>query len=235
MKAKNPTVINQEVQKYCNDIIKEVYYINAHSISDLHPQLSALATEGSDFIESESVKSKFGIKAVVAGYSNAELTLLKNYLNNLKQTHIKKVYRIPLRSFNVVTGEFSASAVVAKTMDYYTVFSIEVPDGFDGNVSFVKVVPDIGYIDPAKGEAVTQALSSVLEDVFNEEGISDMRDNALLYYAPKLSNGAFSIDVAKSTKIIDITIDTSGIKDISTWEYNPYVLVQVMYFKRGVR
>ena len=39
MKSDNPSVLNNEVQKHVNELIKEVYKVEAHSINDFGSDL----------------------------------------------------------------------------------------------------------------------------------------------------------------------------------------------------
>jgi hypothetical protein len=230
---KNSSVINNNLQAYCNEIIKEVYYIKAHSIKDLKPGLDVEVSDGCEHIETESAKSEFGIKAVVAGYSYREIYILKNYLNTLKQTTLKKTYKIPLIKENIISGYFDGSFLSKATkLSYYSVFSMEVPDGFDGNISFVKVVPDKNKDVSSAGTILSNALVAAFRSAL--PGTTN-NDNAFLYYAPRIYRGAFSIDVAKSKKVINITVDTSGFSDKEKWDYDAYLVVQITFFKRGVR
>lgn len=234
MKAKNPSVINQECQKYVNDIVKKVYKIPAHSIKTFSPDLSATpTTNGSDVIENDFTTGKFSFRSLLNGIPYYVIFLLKNYLALFRQTKIERTYKMPLMATKVVGGTFSGSGVMAPiTITGYSNLNIEVPDGYDGNLSFVKVVIDPDYQDVSLSTGVKKTIVDNLQALSPN---TTRTFDALLYYAPRLKAGSWSIDVAKSTKSIMVTVDATGFEDKGAVDFDHSLVVRVIYFKRGVK
>lgn len=234
MKSDNPSVLNNEVQKHVNEIIKEVYEVEAHSINDFGSDLSGSSTvNGNNFIEDAMTQTELSFRSTINGLEFRDIYLYKNYLKNFKQTSIVKYYKIPLNGSKVIGASVITNISSASEMRGISTLPIPVPDGFDGNNSFVKVMLDdttTDTLDSSGGTTTHDLFVQILYDLKN-----DLRNspNAILYYASDLHSGSFGIEVAKSTSLIQININSTGLKSEYTTE--PMLTVKVVYFKRGVK
>ena len=234
MKTDNPSVLNNEVQKYVNDILKEVYSINTHSISDFGSDLdSASSVQGSNFIEEAMTDTELSFRSTINGLQYRDLYLFKNYLKNYKQSSITKYYYMPLNGSKVVGSTVATTITSAIQIDGLATLTIDVPDGYNGNTAFVKVVLDDNSPDALDGSGGTTEHDNLVAILDNISSDTRASQNALLYYASDLHEGSFGIEIAKSTASIQVNINSSGLS--GSYETEPNLVVKVVYFKRGVK
>jgi len=226
--SKNASVLNHEVQKYVNWIIKKVYKVPSHSIKTFDCDLSTTPTDGNSYIEDSFSDGKFTFRSVLNGIPYRTIFLLKNYLYNFYQTKLEKTYNLPINNQALWGGE-GLSAVV--TADGFVTLTIKVPNGFDGNLSFVKVTTDWYDADPVKNLSRYDSLVRALNTTINK---TSKTYDAILYYGHNVNSGQFGVEIAKARRTITISVNTTGIESLAS-KINAHFFAKVTYFKRGLK
>lgn len=229
MISRNSSVINHALQKYANWIIRKVYKIPSHAVRLFNADLdSESSAKGNTFVENSFADGKFTFRSVLGGIPYRSIFLFKNYLKNNRQTILKKSYRINFGGETVVGHSGYSSSI---TIPGLTNHSIQVPQGYDGNLAFVKVMTGYLDADPDDNSGNHDSFITVLE---NALGASGKTNDLLLSLAPDLGDGQFSVEVAKSSKSIDISLNIAGVTGKADLEgYSCWV--SVTYFKRGAK
>ena len=233
----NPTIFNTEFQNYINWIIKKVYKTQLKNFTRLGSDLSTTpTTNGATKIEDGWSDSYLSNRSIVQGYLVQHIKQCIAYLKNSKQTTFIKTVEIPLKAKKVTSFKYDGSKFIPVAIDGEGVTVIDVPEGFDGNESFVEIgISRNSWImledaaAPSKRDKFVVIANTAL-------GTSQTVNNALLILGGKVNKGNLSFKVAKTLKSVIITICSTGLSDEDQIFPEDLALeVKVTFFKRGIK
>jgi len=232
MNLKNASYLNEDIAKYINDIIQRVHSIDAENIDFLGVE----SQKDSDGWGSTKLSDTANINGVNVGLTR----LLAGYVRNQKQRnrHVRK--RIPISTAKTIGigYDIAATRIVEISVDYIGVHSFDVPRGYSGNNSFVKV--GIGYYDwdlLGKSSTIPLNYQSVKNVLDSHSDLKDL-DNALLRFAPLVGDGVLGFEIAKVEKSITIKFNTTGVDWLNLYKdsallIDPFIVIDAFFFKRG--
>lgn len=250
MRYDNNSYVTLETLKLFNEWIKDVYNLKLSYIDSIESERQFQS-------EASWKDSKLSVKAVINNIPLWMHRIFIDYMkNNFEQTFNDAsndqvsssvdtcfTFYLTGKGLSIVSATLTATTIVEQTDNE---MRVNVPDGFDGNQSFVELmVPEKTihnlhrrkYSDFSSGSythpLLPYAYGGANLTLNNARGGS-FRENALFFYSQFTKNGIFKLDVLKEQRYI--VIKTIG--ELTLFPFSsslvPLVLCRIKYFKRGI-
>ncbi len=235
---KNASIINKKVITYVNNVIRNIYRIRSNDIKWFGTDFDAATAKLRK--DSATIKSNWGLArlssmGIINGVELGRLELYESYLKNSKQrktTITKRHYIFNSRIIGNAVGGAGSNLYVVTNKEKSSTTIVEAPKGYDGNTSFVQVLAPVAITD-SKGTGSSTALVDFYTVVDSFLSRVENKD-ALLYYSNKVTQGNFSINIAKRKESVIVNVDATGLSD-DTFEDGsiPYFIIKVDFYRRG--
>ena len=261
---KNNGYLTEETLQYYNSLVRRVYNIRLSEIDILRIE------ENQTKLQRGWYDSKLSNESHINGVPIWRLKLLLEWLRNshedLMQGSLLEGANVGVDSSHIISlwakGSMEVSHEATRHYTANSVYSIDVPEGYDGVDSFVEfyvpfdVIKNLSDRQAGLQTGGGSLYPRVYPHFLSEQDPDHLvyrgcyRPNALLFYqsfvqAPEeagTSSGLLEIDVVKKKNVIRVKTSNNNfappfkeadMEEFSTLE--PKVLVRISYFKRGVR